>query len=126
MTFINKLGKKIGNVAGNAADKAKDLAEITKLNASISSEEKQINQYYLEIGKVMFEHEKDNPNSPIAEQIRKVLASQQTITEIKAKIAEIKADNNDASVPNICPNCQTENPNNSKFCPNCGTPFPGQ
>ena len=125
MTFINKLGKKIGNVAGNAADKAKDLAEITKLNASISSEEKQINQYYLEIGKIMFEHEKDNPNSPVAEQIGKILASQQTIAEIKAKIAEIKTDN-DVSVPNTCPNCQTENSGNSKFCPNCGTPFPDQ
>ncbi|AGA67762.1 hypothetical protein Desdi_0208 [Desulfitobacterium dichloroeliminans LMG P-21439] len=149
MAFFDKIGKKIGDVAGTAADKAKDLAETTKLNAAISTEEKQIHQYYLEIGKTMFELEKNNPDSPVAEFVQKILASQQTIAELKDKIIEIKEDKdspkeseeplqqnkqavstptsgNDVGVQNICPNCQTDNPENSKFCRNCGTPLPSK
>lgn len=92
MAIFDKIGKKIGDVAGTAADKAKDLAETTKLNSAISVEEKIINHNYLEIGKIIFESEKDNPDSPVAEQIEKILSSQEKIAELKAKIAEIKAD----------------------------------
>jgi len=90
MAFLNNIGKKIGNMAETATDKAKELAEVTKLNNSISSEEKQIKQYYLEIGQHFFEQEKDNPDSSEAELCRKILDSQQTIEELKQKIAEIK------------------------------------
>ncbi|NYB73258.1 hypothetical protein HZF24_03800 [Sedimentibacter hydroxybenzoicus DSM 7310] len=46
MAFLNNLGKKISDAAGTATEKAKDFAETTKLNSAISSEEKQINQYF--------------------------------------------------------------------------------
>lgn len=90
MAFLNNIGKKIGNMAESATDKAKELAEVTKLNNNISSEEKQIKQYYLEIGQYFFERDKENPDSPVAVFCRKILDSQQTITELKEKIAEIK------------------------------------
>nr|WP_300094842.1 hypothetical protein [Sedimentibacter sp.] len=94
MAFLDKIGKKIGDVAGSATDMAKDFAETTKLNSEISAEEKQINQLFLEIGKFIFESEKENPDSVVAEFISKIKASQQTIEELKRKIEEIKADNN--------------------------------
>lgn len=94
MAFLDKIGKKIGDVAGSATDMAKDFAETTKLNSEVSAEEKQINQLFLEIGKFIFESEKENPDSVVAEFISKIKASQQTIEELKRKIEEIKADNN--------------------------------
>ena len=94
MAFLDKIGKKIGDVAGSATDMAKDFAETTKLNSEISAEEKQINQLFVEIGKFIFESEKENPDSIVAEFISKIKASQQTIEELKRKIEEIKADNN--------------------------------
>jgi len=92
MAFLDKIGKKIGDVAGSATDMAKDFAETTKLNSEISAEEKQINQYFLDIGKLIFEIEKNNPDSAAAGIINKIMASQQTIENIKRKIEEIKLD----------------------------------
>lgn len=93
MAFLDKIGKKIGDVAGSATDMAKDFAETTKLNSEISAEEKQINQWFLEIGKFIFENEKENPDSVVAELIAKIKTSQQSIEELKRKIEEIKTDN---------------------------------
>ena len=94
MAFLDKIGKKIGDVAGSASEMAKDFAETTKINSEISAEEKQINQYFLELGKFVFESEKDNSESPVAETINKIIASQQAIEDLKRKIEEIKLDNN--------------------------------
>lgn len=92
MAFLDKLGKKISEVADTASDKAKDFAETTKLNQAISAEEKQITQYFLDLGKFIFENEKDNPESPVAEMCSKILDSQSEIEELKRKITEIKMD----------------------------------
>lgn len=93
MAFLDKIGKKIGDVAGSATDMAKDFAETTKLNSEISAEEKQINQWFVEIGKFIFESDKENPDSIVAELIGKIKLSQQSIEELKRKIEEIKTDN---------------------------------
>ncbi len=92
MAFLDKLGKKIGEVADTASEKAKDFAETTKLNQAISAEEKQISKYFLDLGKYVFEKEKDNPDSPIAEICNKIVSSQNEIEELKRKIMEVKAD----------------------------------
>lgn len=94
MAFLNNLGKKIGEAAGNATEKAKDFAETTKLNSAISAEEKQINQYFMDIGKLIFEQERDNPDSPVADLIEKITTSLQNIDDLKRKIEEIKFENN--------------------------------
>ena len=93
MAFLNKIGKAIGDVAGTASEKAKDFAETTKLNSAISAEEKQINQYFLEIGKYVFEQERNNPESQVAEINDKITASLRNIEDLKRKIEEVKLDN---------------------------------
>ena len=92
MAFLNKLGKAIGDAAGSATEKAKDFAETTKLNNAISAEEKQINQYFLEIGKLVFEQERNNPESPLADAFGKITDSLRNVEELKRKITEIKLD----------------------------------
>lgn len=92
MAFLEKLGKKLGDAAETASEKAKDFAETTKINQEISSEEKLINQYFLDLGKFVFENEKDNPESPVADKCNQILESQKTIAELKQKIIEIKMD----------------------------------
>ena len=126
MSFLNDLGKKIGGVAEVAADKAKDLAEITKLNYEISATQKQIDTEYMEIGKLIFSQEKDNPDSQVAELCRNIIAAQQTISDLDAKIQQIKTDVQTSAAPSsaplkkFCTNCGTEVVGGSKFCPGCG------
>ena len=131
MAFFENLGKKIGSVAETAADKANEFAEVTKLNNSISSEQKQIDGLFIEIGKLIFEREKDDPDSPIAELCRKILINQNNIAEFQSKIDQIKGSNgqnagNAAQTGvNHCASCGAVMPENGKFCQSCGTPFNG-
>lgn len=94
MAFLDKLGKKISEVADTASDKAKDFAETTKLNQAISAEEKQINQFFLDLGKFVFENERYNPDSPVKDMCDKIIASQKNIDELRQKVREIKEENN--------------------------------
>ncbi len=90
MAFLDKLGKTIGNVADSASEKAKDFAETTKLNSAISAEEKSINQCFLEIGKFIYEQEKNNLDSPVAELCNKISDSMKNIEDLRQKIKDIK------------------------------------
>jgi hypothetical protein len=128
MAFLDNLSKKIGSVAEVAADKAKDLSEIAKLNVKIASEQKQIESQYIEIGKLVFDTYKDDPESPVAGQCRKIVASQNVIAECNAKIEQIKGENAQqaGAAPQAkaryCSNCGAAIPDGCKFCPSCGTP----
>lgn len=125
MAFLDNLSKKIGDVAEAATDKAKELAELTKLNSGISSEQRQIDALYMEIGKIMFVKEKTNPDSDVAEQCGKIIESEKTIAELTAKISSIKAGGQTAAPAGtgrkFCSSCGAEIPEGSKFCQSCGT-----
>ena len=148
MAFLKNLGEKIGSAAGSAADKAKKMAETSKLNSAISTEEKHINQAYMDIGKQIFEQDKDNPDSLVAEHCNKIIAAQHTIEELKQKIADLnKVEEKpvvieaevlppvvdavvEAPQPQVesaprkfCSNCGAENNISSKFCNACGQPM---
>ena len=128
MSFFNDLGKKIGGVAEVAADKAKDLAEITKLNYEIATTQKQIDNSYMEIGKQVFLQEKDNPDSPVAELCRNIIAAQKTITDLDVKIQLIKQEaptnaGSSAAPKKFCTSCGAEVVGMNKFCPGCGAPI---
>lgn len=136
MTFLKNLGGTLSNLAGSAADAAKKMAETARLNLAIGTEEKNINAAYLEIGKLVFEEEKNNPESPLAELCAKIVAAQEKIAELNEKIAELKEDKPDeapaaahapapaaAAGRKFCSNCGTPNSADSKFCSGCGQPM---
>ena len=124
MAFLNNLGKKIGDAAEAASDKAKELAEITKLNSSISSEQKKIEALYAEIGKIIFESEKGNPESAVAGQCDAIIAGQNTIEELTEKVNSIKGGGQASAGTGkkFCGNCGAEISETMKFCGSCGSP----
>ena len=80
----------MGDAAEATVSKANELVEVTKLNAQIASEEKQINKLYAEIGKIVFEHDKEDPNEAIADQCSQIIVAQENIEYLKRKIEEAK------------------------------------
>jgi peptidoglycan hydrolase CwlO-like protein len=90
MAFLNNLGKKIGSAAEATTSKAKEVAEVRKLNSKINDEEKQIARLYSEIGKRVFEQDKGNPQSPVADLCGQILSAQANIEQLKQMIEEAK------------------------------------
>lgn len=92
MAFFDELKTKAAGAANMAADKAKELSEITKLKGEIAGQEREITAAFLEIGKKLYETEKDNPESPVAELCAKITGANTTIEELKGKLAALKAE----------------------------------
>jgi division protein CdvB (Snf7/Vps24/ESCRT-III family) len=92
MTFLKDLGKKISEGVQDATEKASELVEITKLKSSISRENDAINETKKQIGEKIFAMFKTGQSLPevITEDLKNIDTRLQTITDIEAKIAEIK------------------------------------
>ena len=83
MGFFDKLG----SMAQSAVDKSKELAEITKLNLSISNSENKIKEIKSEIGNYVFSNNLLREVPELSELFMRRLAS---IEADRAKIAEIQ------------------------------------
>lgn len=115
MSFINKLGKKLGEATQTATKKSSELMETTKLNSEIKSERNKINKYYLEIGKKVYEtyNEDDKIFEGFEELLDEINNSKSKIQELNERLLAIK---------NIktCSNCGHELPKESTYCDKCG------
>lgn len=90
MSTIDNIGKRISEIAEVAANKAKEISEIAKLNAYISSEEKQIEKMYIEIGKLVYEQTKDEAIGHLGELCKKINESKEKIDEYEEQIDKVK------------------------------------
>lgn len=91
MSMFNNVGKKLGMVAETTGNKVKELSEIVRLNACISSEENKIEEIYIEIGKLVYEQIKDQSAGPLTELCEKIQKSKGKIESYKAKIEQAKS-----------------------------------
>lgn len=90
MDFIEKLGNTI-TVKGQAAvDKTKEMAEIARLKSQISTCEEVVKKNYLEIGKLYYEQNKENPGEAFQKQVTAIGNAQNGIRELNEKINQIK------------------------------------
>ena len=83
MAFFDDLTKKISTAADIAVDKAKDLAETGKTKLDIAAEEKEVQKLYAQIGKAIYQQEKDNPDSIFAAECYNITERLQRIEELK-------------------------------------------
>lgn len=114
MEFFEKIGNKISSGGKDVAKKAKDITELTKLNSRIKNYEDMIKELQLQIGKLYFEANRNNPAPEFMELFQNVINAQGEIDRCRDEICTIKG-------VRACINCGTEMPNNSTFCPACGT-----
>lgn len=112
-SLFNDLGKKISQTSQEAVKKAKELAEIAKLNSSISEEERNINKFLTQMGEKYLELYGDTTEEPFASYCESIRTSKKKIKSLEKEIRFIR---------NIktCSNCGADNPNDSVFCSSCG------
>lgn len=83
MAFLDDLTKKLSVAADIAVDKAKDLAETGKTKLDIATEEKEVQKLYAQIGKAIYQQEKDNPGSIFAAECYNITERLQRIETLK-------------------------------------------
>ena len=83
MAFLDDLTKKLSTAADIAVDKAKDLAETGKTKLDIATEEKEVQKLYAQIGKAIYQQEKDNPDSIFAAECYNITERLQRIEQLK-------------------------------------------
>lgn len=117
MSFFDDLGKKLSQAGQSAAQKTKEIAETAKLNSQISDEEKKINDYYLQIGKLYVSLHDENHEADFDTLISNLHESENKVKECKQQIKDIKG-------VAVCEKCGAEIANGSAFCSVCGAPMP--
>lgn len=113
MAFFEQIGKKITDAGQGVARETKNLADIARLNSSISDKEKRIAALYSEIGRAYYERHK---NDAAAEEAA-------SISEINTLFAEIEQNKDEISrIKGVtkCPNCGADVARGSAFCNSCG------
>lgn len=113
MAFFEKFGEKISSAGKDMAKKTKELADITKLNMQIGSEEDNIKSKYIEIGKLYYELFSSNPDERLAPLCTSITESLGKISSYKEQIQSIKG-------VKKCSNCGAEIVNSALFCSSCG------
>ena len=114
MAFFEEFGKKISKMGQTTVQKTKDFADITKLNSSITDEEKKINQIYFQIGKQYVELHGEAAENEFLDLISKIREGKERILEYQAEIEKIRG-------VMRCEKCGAEISLNSGFCSNCGS-----
>ena len=117
MDFFNKAKEKITKTSGEVAKKAKDIAEVTKLNGQINSNENTIKALYTEIGQYVFENLREDAPAEIAEKMNAIEKAREEITSWKAEVMKLKGIQK-------CTQCNGEVALDVAFCPFCGNKMP--
>lgn len=123
MAFFDK----ISEMAKNVGDKTGDMIEVTKLGGQISDAEKRIVDQKKAIGEYCWTQYIANVqlDPEIAKMCASIKEDEELIARTQAEIRSIKADK--AAAPVVveagmlrCQECETPNPEGTRFCQNCG------
>lgn len=123
MAFFDK----ISEMAKNVGDKTGDMIEVTKLGGQISDAEKRIVDQKKAIGEYCWTQYIANVqlDPEIAKMCASIKEDEELIARTQAEIRSIKADK--AVAPVVveagmlrCQECETPNPEGTRFCQNCG------
>lgn len=114
MAFLEKIRETVTDTSKMVAQKAKDVAEVTKLNSQISTEETKIKEAYLAIGKRYFEEN-------IGEVSDAYINDFTIVNEAKARVLELQEQIKTIKGIFSCPSCGAEVTTDSSFCSSCGT-----
>lgn len=117
MDFLNKVGSTITSKGKDVTKKAKEIAEIAKLTGQIVEKEESIKGAYIELGKYVYESQKEDAPEEVAEQFAAIDATVEEIEHLKREIRKLKGRQE-------CPDCGKEVSYSAAFCSYCGAKLP--
>ena len=119
MAFFDDIGRKISDIGQGAARKTREIADSARTGAAISDEERKINSYYMQLGKLYYAHYADKAEGDLAQLVESIKASNE-------RIASLREEERIRRGLIKCPKCGTELTADSQFCYSCGAPIPVQ
>lgn len=117
MDFLNKVGSTITSKGKDVTKKAKEIAEIAKLTGQIVEKEESIKGAYIDLGKYVYESQKEDAPEEVAEKFAVIDATVEEIEHLKRQIRKIKGRQE-------CPDCGKEVSYSAAFCSYCGAKLP--
>lgn len=112
--MFEKFVETLNNTGKTVSEKTKQGSDIVKANIKISSEERALNDVYLEIGKTYYENNAENPCCDTMKELFDM------VVEKKASIAALKQQIRTIKGVSVCDACGAENPVENEFCGKCG------
>ena len=119
MGFFDKVKEAAGSAAAavsegakNASSKVNDFTEKSKLNKEIKAEETKINNFYIEMGKKIFEENAQAP-AGFEEQFAGIKAAQEKISSLNEQLIAVDGFIN-------CEKCGAKIKPDQPFCQCCG------
>lgn len=113
MAFFDNIGKKISDLGQGAMTKTRDLADSARTSAAISDEERKINSYYSQLGRLYYAKCADSADGEFLNIVN-------MIKDSNRRIEELRAENRARKGLVKCPKCGAENTVDSVFCCACG------
>ncbi|MCM8709634.1 zinc-ribbon domain-containing protein [Clostridium sp. SYSU_GA19001] len=112
---LSKVGKFLEEEASNVAQKTGTLYEISKLNISISQEEKKIEDICIKIGHKIYKDYKEKKinDKNLIDKCEEIEKIEKIIESLKKKILKLKDKKQ-------CKKCGAEMERRAAFCPECG------
>lgn len=119
MALFGDLSKKITVTSQTMVHKAKGMADITGMKSQIADEQKKIEKYYQNLGKLYYDLKRDEPLPELQELVAMIKSSYYKIDEIDKAIKVIEN-------TKTCPVCGTPLDDDTIFCVGCGTRIENQ
>jgi len=118
--FLDNLGKVLNNAACKAVKASGDAVELTKTSVNIKLDEIKCENYFKEIGRVVYEQYKEMPDSASAEALvycKCIDELEEGICEKRIKAAKLKG-------KKYCAECEILLDDIASFCYSCGEKQP--
>ncbi len=114
MDFFKDMGKKVTEAGKVVGDKSKQIAEATKLGYKISAAEREKEELFTVLGKLVYEEEKGKAEFAFFSKCEEISAKQDEIDDLKAK-------KNALNGVVVCSSCGAEQSGENDYCCKCGT-----
>lgn len=117
MAFFDNIGQRITQTGQSTIQKTKDMAEVARINALISGQEKQLENSFNRLGRTYYAQHTGDAEEGYVEIITAIKSAESKIDEYKRQIRDIKG-------MVCCEKCGAEVAVGARFCISCGAPMP--